>query len=164
MGRSTRSSLGRPGGIALLSTCVLVIAGAVHADDRDPLTTTAEARPIAKVELSDAQLDHVTAGASTAEANEDIVTFAATKATASGKTVTAEGSFQVLNGINPEAIGNLILSDGAQGQLRSLININAVNSEVNVLLNLNITIDSAVGTLNQLNLNGVVPGVPTTRP
>jgi hypothetical protein len=146
--------------IALLLTGLLIGAGAADTDAADLGDKMGRAE---KVELSDAALDLVTAGAAEVDSNEDIVTFAATKATASGKTVTANGSFQLLEAVNSESIGNLILSDGAQGNLRSLININAVNSEVNILLNLNINIDSEVGTLNQLNLNGVVPGLPMTR-
>lgn len=146
--------------VALLLTGLLIGAGAAHAANTDPGDKMGRTE---KVELSDAALDLVTAGAAEVESYEDIVTFAATKATASGKTVTANGSFRLLESVSSESIGNLILSHGAQGNLRSLININAVNSEVNILLNLNINIDSEVGTLNQFNLNGIVPGLPMTR-
>ncbi|MEE8165599.1 MAG: hypothetical protein V3T64_08520, partial [Myxococcota bacterium] len=71
--------------------------------------------------------------------------------------IAVEGSFQVVEGIDPAMIGNLILSGQSQSNLRSLININAVNSEIQLLLNLHISIDSTVGTLNQFNLNGVLP-------
>lgn len=47
--------------------------------------------------------------------------------------------------------GNLQLMDHAQSNLRSLININAVNSPVQVLLNLNISIDSRIKNLHQWN-------------
>jgi len=47
----------------------------------------------------------------------------------------------------------LLLQDSAQSNLQSLININAVQSAVNVLVNLNITIDSNVGEIRQLNLS-----------
>jgi hypothetical protein len=42
----------------------------------------------------------------------------------------------------------------AQQNLSSLININAVNSNINVLLNLNVNLNSTVGTLTQTNMNG----------
>jgi hypothetical protein len=42
----------------------------------------------------------------------------------------------------------------AQQNLSSLININAVNSNINVLLNLNVNLNSTVGTLTQANMNG----------
>lgn len=46
---------------------------------------------------------------------------------------------------------SLQLMDNAQSNLRSLINVNAVNSPVQVLLNLNININSNIGAVNQLN-------------
>jgi hypothetical protein len=46
------------------------------------------------------------------------------------------------------------LGGNAQQNLSSLININAVNSTINVLLNLNVNINSTVGTILQSNLNG----------
>jgi len=48
--------------------------------------------------------------------------------------------------------GSINLSDTAQQNLTSLVNINAVNSNVNVLLNLNVNINSTVGTLTQSNM------------
>jgi hypothetical protein len=109
------------------------------------------------IELDDVQLDQVTAGASEIDATEELLTFAVTKTTASGRTVTADGSFRLVEALDPATVGNLILSGQSQSNLRALININAVNSEINLLLNLNISIDSTVGTLNQFNLNGVLP-------
>jgi len=62
---------------------------------------------------------------------------------------------QVLSGpITSNSTGTLSLSGGAQQNLSSLVNINAVNSNINVLLNLNVNINSTVGTLTQSNLNG----------
>jgi hypothetical protein len=48
----------------------------------------------------------------------------------------------------------LTLNGGAQQNLSSLVNINAVNSNINVLLNLNVNMNSTVGTVMQSNLNG----------
>ena len=50
--------------------------------------------------------------------------------------------------------GTLTLNGGAQQNLTSLVNINAVNSNVNVLLNLNVNINSTVGTITQTNMTG----------
>ena len=110
-----------------------------------------------KIELGDAELDRVTAGASQTDAGGELLFFAATRTTASGRSITVDGTFHVVEGFDPAIIGNLILSGQSQSNLRSLININAVNSEIQVLLNLNISIDSTVGTLNQFNLNGILP-------
>lgn len=52
------------------------------------------------------------------------------------------------------SVGTLTLNGSAQQNLSSLININAVNSKVNVLLNLNVNINSTVGTIIQTNING----------
>jgi len=110
-----------------------------------------------KKELTDAELDHVTAGTDSGDEISDLASFEFMKTTRSGKTIEADGSFMLVEAIDRATIGNLILSDGAQGNLSSLININAVNSDVNVLLNLNISINSEIGSLNQFNVNGTLP-------
>ncbi len=46
---------------------------------------------------------------------------------------------------------SLILRDNAQNHLSSIVNVNAVNSAVQVLLNLNININSQVGSMLQGN-------------
>ena len=117
-----------------------------------------------KIELSDAELDRVTAGAGQTDASDELLSFAATRTTASGRLITVDGTFHVVEGIDPAIIGNLILTGKSQSNLRSLININAVNSEIQLLLNLNISIDSTVGTLNQFNLNGVLPSIALPNP
>ena len=53
----------------------------------------------------------------------------------------------------PPSAAILILRDNAQGNLRSLINVNAVNSLIQVLVNLNININSTVGSVQQINLS-----------
>lgn len=126
-------------GVVLL----LLAAFSASADEKQPMT--------------DAELDAVTAGAAAGSDSEDLLTFEAVKTTRSGKTVTADGSLRVIDATKGITVGNLTLSDGAQSNLQSVININAVNSAVNVLLNLNVNIDSSVGAVNQLNLNGSLP-------
>lgn len=109
-----------------------------------------------KLELDDAQLDQITAGAAAASDEESI--FSIVRRTRSGNTIKADGSLKVLNVEDLLSSGQLTLTDYAQQNLRSIVNINAVNADVNVLLNLNVTIDSAIGTVNQFNLNGTLPG------
>jgi hypothetical protein len=69
--------------------------------------------------------------------------------------VTGVGTLTVLKGpIAGTNMGSLTLNGEAQQNLSSLVNINAVNSKINVLLNLNVNINSAVGTVVQSNLTG----------
>src|SRR5262249_30246789 len=100
--------------------------------------------------LDDRQLDAVTAGADTGETDE-LLKFNAKHQTASGHTIAVDGSVD-LDKVRTINAGSLQLQDSAQSNLRSLVNINAVQSQVNVLLNLNIMIDSHVGDLRQINL------------
>jgi hypothetical protein len=100
--------------------------------------------------LSDEQLDAITAGADAAVLEE--VTVHAARVTASGKRITADGTLGVQHIPNGLTAADLLLRDSAQSNLQALVNLNAVNSVVNVLLNLNINIDSQVGDLRQINL------------
>lgn len=103
--------------------------------------------------LDDQALQNITAGSAMMDENPlDIMTFDVVRTTRSGRVVTADGSLSLL-GAN-----RLILTGGAQNGLSSVININAVNSAVNVLLNLNITVDSRVGAINQTNFNQLPQG------
>ncbi len=103
--------------------------------------------------LSDTELDRVTAGTASVDSSENLIRFSISKTTASGRHIAAEGTLQLVENINNHLTGTLILNNEAQNNLQSLININAVNSQVNVLLNLTINIDSVVGELTQQNLN-----------
>jgi len=97
--------------------------------------------------LSDTQLDDVTAGNISVPIQID-------QFTAGGTHIVVDGDVQVQSSLQNNF---LTLSDNAQQNLSSLININAVNSPVNVLLNLNINIDSTIGVIKQYNLNGQIP-------
>ena len=67
----------------------------------------------------------------------------------------AAGTLSTLTGpLTGANIGTLSLNGNAQQNLTSLVNINAVNSSINVLLNLNVNINSTVGSILQSNLNG----------
>lgn len=100
--------------------------------------------------LTDAQLEEITAGAEESRLEEVVVN--ASHVTASGKHITAEGTLGVQHLAGPMNSADLLLRDSAQSDLQALINLNAVQSVVNVLVNLNINIDSQVGELQQINL------------
>ena len=105
--------------------------------------------------LSDAALDKVTAGTISAGVSGGVVKFQGQTPTPNGL-VSSSGSLAVQSSpLNGSTLGTLSLNGSAQQNLSSLVNINAVNSKVNVLLNLNVNINSTVGTLTQSNLNGL---------
>jgi hypothetical protein len=99
--------------------------------------------------LGDDQLDAITAGA--ADETSELLEFNVKHETASGRRIEVDGAVDVERVRSLENAA-LLLQDSAQSNLQSLININAVQSAVNVLVNLNITIDSNVGEIRQLNL------------
>ncbi len=105
--------------------------------------------------LSDAALDRVTAGGFTAGLSNGVVNFQGSVPTKNGL-VTGSGTLSLLSTPLSSTTNNgtLTLNGSAQQNLTSLVNINAVNSNVNVLLNLNVNINSTVGTLTQTNLTG----------
>lgn len=107
-------------------------------------------------ELTDEQLDSITAGAAPVS-GEDMMRFDFSRATKGGKYMTGHGSLTVNKGIIHNTVGNLQISDNAQSNLQSLVNINAVNSPVQVFLNLNLNINSTVGSMRQLNISGALP-------
>jgi len=113
--------------------------------------TTAQHKP---QPLNDAAMDRVTAGGMTAGLSDGVVKFQGSAPTKNGL-VTGAGTLAVLTGpLAAQNQGTLTLNGGAQQNLTSLVNINAVNSNVNVLLNLNVNINSTVGTITQTNLTG----------
>jgi hypothetical protein len=102
--------------------------------------------------LTDEQLDAITAGADDSQLDEIVVH--ATHLTASGTRIDADGTLAVQRAASSLDTASLLLQDSAQSDLRALVNVNAVQSVVNVLINLNINIDSQVGEVRQLNLSG----------
>ena len=105
--------------------------------------------------LSDVMLDRVTAAGVSATATDGVVTFQGQVPTKNGL-VTSTGTLAIQTAplSSTTTTGTITMSGSAQQNLSSLININAVNSEINVLLNLNININSTVGAILQTNLNG----------
>jgi hypothetical protein len=137
--------------IAALS--LLSSAGLVQAGAQPPAKARVQtnAQP-----MSDAVLDQVTAGSISAGLSDGVVRFQGSTPTPNGL-VSADGSLGILTaplGSSSTTQGTLNIAGNAQQNLSSLVNINAVNSVVNVLLNLNINMNSTVGTLTQSNLNG----------
>lgn len=108
-----------------------------------------------KFELTDSELNTVVGGGKSASEDESEKSFEYTKTTRSGRFIEVDGSFKLIGPADVSMLTGLLLSGSAQENLSSLININAVNSNINVLLNLNINIDSNVGTLNQSNAYGL---------
>ena len=76
------------------------------------------------------------------------------------------GSFDITgNGnmtLNDSSAQSIALSDQAQQNLSSVVNILSVNSTISVMLNLNVNINSTVGTLNQGNSGTQNTGVQNT--
>lgn len=102
-------------------------------------------------ELDDQQLELVVAGTQLNNGASEIARIPIMMSKANGSRL--EGEIILQRALN-QTTGSLTIQDSAQSNLRSLININAVNSPINVLLNLNININSQVGVLEQLNLQG----------
>jgi hypothetical protein len=65
------------------------------------------------------------------------------------------GSVEVVEPDRAANTSTLVIRDNAQQNLQSLINVTAVNSRIQVLVNLNITINSTVGAVQQINASGV---------
>jgi len=104
--------------------------------------------------LNDAAMDSVTAGGFSAGLTNGVVAFKGSVPTNNGL-VTGAGTLAVLTGpLTGTSQSTLTLNGGAQQNLSSLVNINAVNSNINVLLNLNVNLNSTVGTITQTNMNG----------
>ncbi len=101
-------------------------------------------------ELTEEELNAVTAGNvdPTYESGEALTRIPFHYTSGKGK---IDGEVFVLPMANYNNLGTLQLMDNAQSNLRSLINVNAVNSPVQILLNLNININSTIGNINQLN-------------
>ena len=104
-------------------------------------------------ELSDAELDEVVAGTVPPEVHEELLNFSYIGSAGSRHMAEVDGTLSISGQPLPDVpTGLLIIDNGAQNNLRALVNLNAVNSEVTVLLNLNISINSVVGDIRQINI------------
>ena len=107
------------------------------------------AQPLwAFTELNDQQLDAITA-AGHSESSGAVLSRIPFRY--SGQHGRVDGEVIVVPQATYNQFGALQISDHAQSNLRSLININAVSSPIQILLNLNINVNSTVGSLQQLN-------------
>ena len=100
--------------------------------------------------LSDEQLHGITAGSfgGTAPGEEVIARIPFRYSLQKGQ---LEGEVMFVPVNTYDQFATLQLMDNAQSNLQSLVNINAVNSPVQVLMNLNVNVNSTVGRLNQWN-------------
>lgn len=101
-------------------------------------------------ELSNQKLNAITAGNTNSD-YESVEALTRIPFRYSGKRGSVDGEVIVVPMALYNQTSSLQLMDNAQANLRSLININAVNSPIQILLNLNININSTIGNLNQLN-------------
>ena len=101
--------------------------------------------------LTDDALGEITAGTASAVYNDGQLYFDLNKTTARGTNIGALGDLNFNADTAIVNTGILNLEDNAQGNLRALVNTNAVNSAVQVLINLNISINSRIDVLNQVN-------------
>ena len=106
-------------------------------------------------ELSDAELDEVVAGVVDTQVEEYLWSFSYAGRAGANHMARVDGTLSLGGPLTNPPTGLLIIDNGAQTNLRSVVNVNAVNSEVNVLLNLNININSTVGELRQINIRTV---------
>ena len=101
-------------------------------------------------ELNDQELDFITAGSANMD-YDSIEALARVPIRYSSRKGNVDGEAIVLPLSTFNETASLELMDNAQSNLRSLININAVNSPVQVLLNLNINVHSTIDKVIQLN-------------
>lgn len=107
-------------------------------------------------ELNDDEMEQVSAGTLTAAMSDGQFSF---KLGDKSSRLSVEGNGTVAvadNTIPAGPAGYIILRDNAQSGLRSLVNVNAVNSRIQVLINLIVNINSTVNSVHQTN---IVPGI-----
>jgi hypothetical protein len=105
-----------------------------------------------KQELSDQEMDQIAGGEISANLVDGVLQFQFGKDTISGRHVDGSGSVKQISGPIPtDGSTNFILRDNAQSNLSSFITVNAVNSIISLLVNLNVSINSTVGGVSQSN-------------
>jgi len=116
------------------------------------LGTLLPAEASAFKELTDREMNAVTAGSvDPAYESEEALRRVPFHFTSAKGKVEGEVFVLPLSRTSYSSQGTLQLMDNAQSNLRSFINVNAVNSPVQILLNLNININSTIGNMNQIN-------------
>lgn len=88
-----------------------------------------------------------------------LLDFSYKGATGNGDKVDVTGNAEVLRGgITPTQMGGMVaMKDQAQQNLKALVNVNAASSIVQVLMNLNVAVNSSIGGITQGNLVPVMP-------
>lgn len=100
--------------------------------------------------LSDQKLNAITAGNANSEhGSTEALTRIPFRYSSNKGSVDGEVIVVPMTTFNETS--SLLLMGNAQSNLQSFININAVNSPIQVLLNLNINVNSTIGNINQLN-------------
>ena len=116
------------------------------------LLTGATDKAFGAQELNDEEMDMVTAGSLSAAGSDGQFSFRF--GGEKGSRLSVEGNGSVAASTNPASsgpAGYLILRDNAQSGLRSFVNVNAVNSRIQVLINLIVNINSTVNSIHQSN-------------
>lgn len=90
-------------------------------------------------------------GFSTSISPMGTIAFSMDEQTKNGTPISASGTLDVLQKTQQMSQSNLSLSDSAQQNLQAFININAVESAVQVLVNMTVNIGSTVGIIEQAN-------------
>lgn len=101
--------------------------------------------------LSDEEMDQVRAGTLSVALSGEKLDFLL--GGGQGDRLSVEGSGTVAEAANNSTAlpGYIIMRDNAQSNLQALVNVNAVNSKVQVLINLTVNINSTVGAIYQTN-------------
>jgi hypothetical protein len=102
-------------------------------------------------ELSDAELDQITAGAVSAQVLDNGQVSFQFGAGGGAIPIDGAGTITPQNGSLLSSISNVVLNGNAQSNLHSLVNITAISSAIQVLINLNVNIHSTVGSVRQFN-------------
>lgn len=108
--------------------------------------------------LSDEEMDQVTAGALSVGMSDGKFNFLLGGDKLSRLSVEGSGTVATVNAPLPPGTpaSYIIIRDNAQSNLHSFSNVNAVNSKVQVLINLTVNVNSTVGTIHQTN---TIPGL-----
>lgn len=126
--------------LGIIVALALLLAGSAWAEGRS---------------LTDTELDSITAagytGYESGALDDALFDFAFDHA--GNHHVWGEGTLDIsARRLDSLSINSLVLDRGAQQNLSALVNINAVNAVVNVLMNLVINVDSTVwGGISQMN-------------
>ncbi len=104
-------------------------------------------------ELTSEELDEITGGTVTTQVLDGVLHFQFAGEAGRSLFVDGSGSIALTADTLPNSLGALVIRDNAQSNLSSFVNIAAVNSVIQLLINLNVNINSAVGTVQQLNLS-----------